>query len=113
MAKTITEVATDVLRKLGRLPDGQVAVANQIAQIEYSYDGLYEELANDSLVNWASTADIPNFAVHPITMLLLGRVADNFGVPNQWIGFYNDAREILSKQLSEPYVHQPTQFENF
>lgn len=112
MAKTILEISNKVLSRLGRLPDGQVAPQSQVQVVEDAYDGLYEELLNDSLVNWASTDDIPDFASNSIQTLLLGMVADEFGVPNQWIQLTDIARSKLSQQLALPYVSQPTTFEN-
>lgn len=113
MSKTIKEISNSVLRKLGRLPDGQVAPASQQEIISDDYDDLYQELLNDSLVNWAATDDIPDFAAGPIKILLLGRNADDFGVVDKWSVRERQQRLKLSSQITSPYVPQETQFEDF
>lgn len=112
MAKTINEIASSVLRKLGRLPSGQVAPADQIAIVKDAYDGVYEELLNNSNVSWAKTDDIPDFATKYIKLLLLSDVADDFGVPNQWLSLMDYAKLSIAQQIASPYVPQPTQFED-
>jgi len=113
MAKTIAEIANDVLKKLGRLPDGQVAPASQTKIVKDAYTGLYDELLNDSLVNWGSSDSIPSFAVYPVTMLLLSMTADDFGVPNSWLQLRSSLRFMLSQQILSPYEAQTTEFEDF
>lgn len=112
MPKTITEIAVDVLEEIGRLPDGQVAPASQTQKVKLSYSGLYEELLNNSLVNWAAVDDIPDFASNSITILLSSRVCGRFGVPNQWLQLEEREKRNLSQQIASPYVSQPTQFED-
>lgn len=112
MAKTIKEISTSVLQKLGRLPSGQVAPADQIKIVSDAYGGMYEGLLNDSLVNWSATDDIPEFAVFYIKTLLLGMVADDFGVPNQWLALTDTVRLRLAGQIAIPYVPQVIQFED-
>lgn len=112
MSKTIGDITKRVLQKIGRLPDGQVAPASQTKVVEAAYDGLYQELWNDSLVTWAAIDDIPEFAVNPIIIILSGRVADDFGVPNQWAQREFGIMATLARQLASPYVPQPTQFED-
>ena len=98
MAKTKLEIAVKVLRKLGRLPDGQVAPASQTAIVEDSYDGLYSELEGRALVSWSATDDIPDFAAHYIVILLCGRVADDFGVDGS---FYISQLDFAEFRLAE------------
>jgi len=113
MSKTIEEAATKVLSKLGRLPAGQVATSAQIKSVTDEYDGLYDELLNDSLVDWAKDDDLPDYAFNPVVILLLGRTADDFGVPDQWSAREDQQRLKLGSQISSPYVYQPTEFEDF
>lgn len=113
MAKTKLEISTRVLKKLGRLPAGQVAKQYQIQTVNDAYDGLYQELLNNALVDWTSTDDIPEYAVDPITIMLSGRVADDFGVPDKWSQFEGDMKRILSQQLALPYTSQPTTFVSY
>lgn len=113
MSKTIDQISTSVLKKLGRLPDGQVAPASQLKTVEEEYNELYDELLNDSLVNWAANDDIPEFASGPIKILLLGRVAADFGVPDIWSPREEQQRKKLSSQITSEYVSQTTTFESF
>jgi|GEM_PF-4293373 hypothetical protein len=113
MSQTTTEIASAVLRKLGRLPDGQVAPPSQVKIIKDAYTGLYDELFNDGLVNWGSTDAIPDLAVYPITIMLTGRVSDDFGVPDRWSSANELMRFRISQQISSPYVPQPTGFKEF
>ena len=113
MAMTITQIAKEVLQEIGRLPDGQVAPASQVKTVERAYDGLYEELLNNSLVNWAALDDIPDFASNFLIIMLAGRVSGRFGVPDQWTAREGNMMALLSQQLASPYVPQPTQFEDF
>lgn len=113
MAKTIAEIAQDVLQKLGRLPEGQTATSAQRKKVTDAYEGLYDELNKDSLVNWSSADNIPEFAVYPVKTMLTGMVADDFGVPDVWSARKKQMRGMLSRSLKSPYASQPTQFENF
>jgi len=113
MSKTLAEVAEKVLKKLGRLADGQVAPASQKKSVTDEYDGLYDELLNDGLVNWAKADSIPDFAYNPICILLLGRVADDFGVPDKWSARETQQRKKISAQISSPYVSATTPFEDY
>jgi hypothetical protein len=112
MAKTILEIATSVLQRNGRLAAGNVPKQYHIKIIEDSYEGLHEELLNDSQINWSSSDDIPDFASDSIITLLLGRTARAFGVNNEWIVLDPAMRRKLSKQIAPPYEGRPTQFSN-
>jgi len=112
MAKTISEIAVDVLEEIGRLPDGQVAPASQSSKVKKAYTGLYQELLNIPVVNWSSTDDIPDFAVNSIVILLSSRVSGRFGVPNQWLQLEEREKRNLAQQIASPYVSQPTPFED-
>lgn len=113
MAKTPTEVYVMVLEGLGRLADGQVAPASQTKKVRQKYEGLYDELLEDSLVNWGVDDDIPEFAVHPVVQLLLGMTADTFGVPDKWTASREFWRARLANSLASPYTPQPTRVDYF
>jgi hypothetical protein len=114
MSKTIAEIGKEVLQEIGRLPDGQVAPASQLKTVKDAYTGLYEELLNESLVNWPIADDeIPEFATDALIILLSGRVAGKFGVPNQWRGAEDIMKSRLNSQITSPYEPQPTTFEDF
>lgn len=119
MAKTIEEIASRVLRKLGRLPEGQSPTGSQVSQIRDEYDELYQELLDDGIVTWSASDDIPDNVVGPVYTLLLGRLADDFGVPNQWMlnALGQDLEKKMKRKISAaatvPYESIDTQFENF
>lgn len=113
MAKTIEEIAEKVLREIGRLPAGQVATASQVDTVKDAYSGLYEELLNNSLVDWSSIDDIPEYATYSVISMLAGRVSGEFGVPDIWSQNEIAFKRNLSQQLASPYVPQPTQFEAY
>lgn len=113
MPFTVGEIAKEVLQEIGRLPDGQVAPASQVKTVENAYKMLYEELLNNSNVNWAAGDDIPDFAANPIIVMLAGRVSGRFGVPDQWSQLEGLQRNLLAQQLVSPYVPDVTTFEDF
>jgi len=113
MARTKTEIATRVLKKLGRLPDGQVATASQKKTVTDEYDDLYQELLEDENVSWSEDDDIPNNVARFIIVILLGRVAEDFGVPDRWSLLEDFMRKKIAAQLASPYTYQPTQFNDY
>jgi hypothetical protein len=115
MAKTIKEVATKVLKKLGRLPGGQVAPADQLKIVTDEYEELFEDLFENSNVNWSSDDDIPEGAAGYIKNLLLGRTADDFGVQNKWENpeYIKIQKKGLAMFLASPYVSQPTPYSDY
>lgn len=112
MAKTKAAIATMVLQKIGRLPDGQVAPGSQTKIVKEAYDALYQELLGDQIVDWSSTASIPEKVVYPIVEILSGRVSDSFGVPNTWSTNEDYNRKRIAKNLANPYVPSVTEFES-
>ena len=113
MSKTIAEITKEVLEEIGRLQEGQVATAAQLQTVEDSYDGLWEELYNDSAIAWASDDDIEDYAADAIIILLAGRVAGRFGVPNVWKQLEPLQKRKLRQQMASPYEPQPTQADHF
>ena len=103
MAKTIAEIAVGVLEEIGRLPDGQVAPASQLQKVKDAYTGLYEDLFNNSLVNWAEDDSIPEFAVYPVEQMLAGRVAGKFGVDaTKYLVLVDTMEAKLAENLANP-----------
>lgn len=114
MSKTITAIAVGVLQEIGRLPDGQVAEASQTKIVKDAYDGLYEDLFNNSLVNWASTDSIPEFAVFPIEQMLAGRVAGKFGVDaTKYLVLDDVMRSKLAENVANPSEQDVTPMVSF
>lgn len=114
MARTIEQIATSVLRKLGRLPEGQTITGGQKSQVKDEYDELYLELKDASLVSWGASDDIPTEAAGPIKTLLLGRLADDFGVLNKWDNpaTIKDQKIRLGALIVVPWEYQETEFPN-
>ena len=113
MALTIEQISKSLLTKLGRLPEGQSATGAQVAQVQEEYNDLYTELNEDGLVNWTSDADIPTGAAGFIKTLLLSRLADNFGVPNQWLALEDRTKIRLGAVVRGAYIPRPTKSEGF
>lgn len=116
MAKTIKEVSQEVLQEIGRLPMGQTANANQLKTVSDSYDGLYQQLFNDSLVDWSATDDIPEYATDTVIKMLSGRISGRFGVPDVWTATKeqrNNLRRELACQIASPYVPGETPYKDY
>lgn len=113
MAKTITEIATMVLHKIKRLPFNQTALPGHVKIIQDAYADLHSELQEDGLVNWTSSDDIPDLCAYPVTIMLCGRVADDFQVQDKWTIFEPGMRKRIAKNLPGTHVPETTQFENF
>lgn len=114
MARTIEQIATSVMRKFGRLPEGQTITGGQKTQVKDEYDELYLELKDISLVSWGADDDVPTEAAGPIKVLLLGRLADDFGVPNKWDNevVIKNQKMRLGALMATPWEYQETQFPN-
>lgn len=109
MAKTINEIAVGVLEELGRLADGQVAPASQTQKVKAAYKGLYEDLFNNSLVDWGPTEAIPEYAVYPIEQLVASRVAGKFGVSSTKYDIKTTAMRLrLAENITNPAEEETT-----
>lgn len=113
MSKTIGEVAESVLLSIGRATPGQDHDANYTKIVKDAYAGLYEMLKNDSLVNWAYTDNIPDWAVFPITVMLSGMVGDQFAlderIQQRFLSQFGTMRRLLASQGVHPYIHKNTE----
>lgn len=78
---TPTELKLAALRELRIIPAGEPdAPAEYLDIASDKYSTLYEMLATERLVTWASTDDIPSDVAQPITMMLAFLCAGPFGV---------------------------------
>jgi len=117
MSRTTKELSEKVLRKLGRLPAHQTMTASQEKHVTDEYDDLYQELLDNSIVNWASSDDIPSNVYNPIYNILRERLKADFGVPGMGTSelelYERRMRLKISKVITNPYISQTTQFEDF
>jgi hypothetical protein len=111
MARTQNEIAVRVLKKLGRLPDGQVAPASHTKIVKNEYTDLYQELLDDGIVNWSASDNIPNNVARYITVILLGRCSDDFGVPDKWTILEPFMKKKIAAMVASPYTPQPTKYD--
>lgn len=77
---TLTELKSAVLRELRIVAAGEDAPAEYVAVVADKYAALYDMLLTVGLVAWTSTADIPDYAEQPITMMLAFLCCRPFGI---------------------------------
>lgn len=78
MTKTTTQLATNVLERLRVIAAGETPTASDAQDVKDFYATTLAELAIDDLVYW-DAADIPDEVFEPLTDMLAGRLAPNFG----------------------------------
>lgn len=76
--RTTTELATNVLLHLGIIPSGATPAAVDSNYVVARYLDLYEELRDDGMAYWTSTA-IPRVVFEPLTQLMALTVSTPFG----------------------------------
>lgn len=84
MARSKSDLATDVLRKLGVLDALHSASAEDAAHVEARYDDKLEELRDQGLVYWSHTSrtseDIPNAIFGALVNIMAEDQAAYYGV---------------------------------
>lgn len=83
MSVTRAEIANRALRKCGRLAYGQTAEANLSNAALQAYDEVYDYLEELGIVDWGSTAAVPNQYVYWIVALTALSLADELGVSTE------------------------------
>lgn len=78
MALTIEQIASKVLQKLVRQRD---VGAEDLENVTDAYNCIYQQLADDGLVTWSATDDIPDRFTLPIIEILCSELASSYGVP--------------------------------
>lgn len=117
---TRTDLYAKVLERLEVTAADESADASDTALIEDKYTALYDMLLTKRLVAWAATADIPDYAVMPLTSMLAFAAATEFGEDQARFadGILGAnppglAEQQLRGQLARNYVSAPAQSEYF
>ncbi len=86
---------------LGRLRLGQQLQYQDQVRIESAYDEVYEDLKDEGLAIWASTADAPTRLVPHLVALVAENCLDTYGVPND-----RYQRIKLAAQQAKPEIRR-------
>lgn len=119
---TLSELYTKALQRLQLLAAGEPPAAEDRQLVEDKYTALYDMLLTDGLVAWTASADIPDYAIIPLTSMLAYACAREFEVDAQMMGDLtlegalglpqpSLAERQLRKQLAKRYVSNPAQSE--
>jgi hypothetical protein len=121
---TPTELKLAALRELRIVALGEDAPPEYVEVATSKYAALYDMLLTEGLVAWASSADIPEYAEQPLTMMLAYLCAGPLGVGPErraelaqlgGVGLPAPslAERQLRRQLAKSYVSYPAQSEYF
>lgn len=118
---TLTDLYRKALEKLQIAAAGEDTQPEDVQLIEDKYAAVYDMLLTKGLVSWAATADVPDFAVLPLTAMLAWSAAGEFGddpsayaaegaidLPQESL-----AERQLKRQLAKAYVSYPATSEYF
>ena len=117
MPQTKAEVRDRAANDLGVLPlNGDALQSQHVTRIEQAYDEVYEDLKDEGLAIWASTASVPNNIVPHMAALVANNCLGSYAVSeSRYVRIKNEAsfakREI--RRLTAPdYVSQdePTDY---
>lgn len=82
MAVTRAEIANRALREAGILAYGQTATSNLTDAALQGYDEVYANLEELGIVDWGSTASVPNQYVPWVVALVAFNKANEWGISN-------------------------------
>ena len=83
MAVTRAEIANRALRRCGKLAFSQTATSDLTDEALQAYDEAYSYLEELGLVDWGSTASVPNEYVFWVVAMTAYSMADTLGVPSE------------------------------
>jgi acetyl-CoA acetyltransferase len=83
MAVTRAEIANRALRRAGRLAYGQTAESTLSNAALQAYDEVYDYLERLGIVDWGSTASVPNEYVPWVVAMTAYNKADEWGISNE------------------------------
>jgi hypothetical protein len=78
MAKTSSDLATEVLLELRVIGEGETAEAEDVAIVKRKYSGLLEELRDDGKAFWSENS-IPERVFQALARVVAGECANVFG----------------------------------
>lgn len=70
------------LERIGVVPGGSDAPADDVAVMTRKYTGIHAQLVQRKMVTWAITEDLPDEAQEPLIAMLAFSAAGEYGVPD-------------------------------
>lgn len=121
---TLAELRIAALQETGTLASGDPVAPEDDQFVSVKYDAVYQMLLTLGLVAWAADEDIPEYANHPVTMIVAAVIAPAFGVSGQKLNELRLAGMLgmsppslaerqLRQQLAKNYVSHPVRVEFF
>lgn len=111
MSVTRANMAIRALRRAGKLSYNESAEGQLNADALQAYDEVYDELSELGIVDWGSTASVPNEYVFHVTSMVAYRLADMLGVSDaRYMRLANDnakAEPAIRRMFNSYYT--PTQ----
>ena len=77
---TLTDFYQRTGQKLGIVAGAEALSADDNNLIQSTYAGLHDQLLSEGLVSWGPSADIPEWAVDPVSSMLAAMLVDEFGL---------------------------------
>lgn len=117
MAKTIAQVGTRALQKLGVVEGDGSEDSNDTTLIAAVYSSLYQWLREHHLASWGSADSIPEGAVEPVAALLAKRGL-SYWTPDQvkMLVIMEEAKSApmeLAALLEGDHIFEPVPIESF
>jgi len=109
---TISELATRVLQKLGRIDSGETPDTDDKVIVQNVYYSLYDELRDRHLVDWGSADAIPTWAAFHTVDIVANRIANNFGLPRN-AEEEEFAIRKMAKHLAADYDYETVEADYF
>ncbi len=114
---TIEEFAVKVLMKMRVHDSGSQVDPVDLQNVSDAYDAVYQTLLDEGLVTWAATDDIPIRFSLPLIDLVAGQIKPFYGGQLNTAELLpiieQPAAKTLRRQLTAPYVPEPTEAEYF
>lgn len=110
---TLADFAIRVLRKLRSLEAGETASSEDTELVLAIYESVRQQLYSEGIINWSSTAAVPDWAVLPMVYMVAFHAADEFHVEPamrmELQGMFDPAKGQLIKLTAPSYQSQPTE----
>ncbi len=117
MAVTRAEIANRVLRRCGVLAFGQAVDSNRTNAALQAYDEVYAYLDNLDIVDWGSTASVPDEYVFFVVALASKSLGSDLGMPAaRKADINNDARTAeldIRRVFNNAYTPDDTKVVDF
>lgn len=106
MSVTRSEIATRALRRCGRLSYNETANATLNADALQAYDETYAEFEEKGIVDWGSTAAVPNEYVFWVVARTAYNLCDQLGVSGERFKRISRDSDRAEQELKRIY-HDP------